>query len=212
MDNQKITIHIVDDDPSTRNYLKELILSDNYKAKVYESADSFLEIYRDDGLGCIILDLHLPGISGLDLQSQLTSKNIDLPVIMITGYGDVPTAVKAMKAGVLDFIEKPFRGKFMLERIQNAISRHRDTRQQKQDNGDINKCIDSLTNREKEVFALVVQGKQNKDIATELGISIKTVEVHRANVMSKMQANSIAELVRMHLQVKQPENASQTEN
>ena len=203
MEIQKATIHVVDDDPDTRKYLKELISTINYKTKVYDSATTFLETYKDEGLGCLILDLRMPGINGLDLQNQLASNHIDLPVIMISGYGDVPTAVKAMKAGVLDFIEKPFRGKFMLERIQNAVRHHGNTRSQKEASNDIKKLIQTLTKREKEVMDLVVHGMQNKDIATELGISIKTVEVHRANVMAKMQAKSVAELVRMRLLIKE---------
>lgn len=206
MENQKITIHIVDDDPSTRKYLQSLIATVNYKTKAYDSAANFLESYKEDGIGCLILDLRLPGISGLELQKELATNSIDLPVIMITGYGDIPTAVKAMKAGVLDFIEKPFRGKFMIERINNAVNQHKELRENKQAGGDIIKHIDSLTNREKQVMDHVVAGKQNKDIATELGISVKTVEVHRANVMNKMQANSIVELVRMCLQVNEIED------
>jgi len=206
MENQKITIHIVDDDPSTRKYLQSLIATVNYKTKAYDSAANFLESYKEDGIGCLILDLRLPGISGLELQKELATNSIDLPVIMITGYGDIPTAVKAMKAGVLDFIEKPFRGKFMIERINNAVNQHKELRENKLAGGDIIKHIDSLTNREKQVMDHVVAGKQNKDIATELGISVKTVEVHRANVMNKMQANSIVELVRMCLQVNESED------
>lgn len=199
MEKRNVTIHVVDDDPDTRKYLQELISTINHKTKVYDSATTFLETYQDDGLGCLILDLRMPGINGLDLQNQLASNNIDLPVIMISGYGDVPTAVKAMKAGVLDFIEKPFSGKVMLERIKNAVTQHGLARNQKAANNDILKLIETLTKREKQVMEFVVRGMHNKDIATELGISIKTVEVHRANVMTKMQAKSVAELVRMRL-------------
>jgi FixJ family two-component response regulator len=199
MQNNKPTIHVVDDDPDTRKYLKDLISTINFNTKVYDSATNFLETYQEDGLGCLILDLRMPGINGLDLQTQLASNHIDLPVIMISGYGDIATAVKAMKAGVLDFIEKPFRGKFMLERIQNAVLHHENTRNQKEVSDDILKLAQSLTKREKEVMDLVVLGKQNKDIAIDLGISIKTVEVHRANVMAKMKVNSVADLVRMSL-------------
>ena len=208
MENNKVTIHIVDDDPSTRKYLQELVSTIKFKTKVYDSASDFLESYRDEGVGCLLLDLRMPEISGLDLQSQLISSTIDLPVIMITGYGDVPTAVKAMKAGVFDFVEKPFRAKFMIDRINNAVKQHKQTRKNKQADKDIIKLIDSLTNREKEVMDLVIKGKQNKDIALDLEISVKTVEVHRANVMNKMQANSIVELVRMCLQIKETEENS----
>ena len=118
MQNQNVTIHIIDDDPSMLKYLSELVTTINYKSKTYDSANNFLSAYTDVGLGCLILDLRLPGISGLELQQQLAGKNIDLPVIMISGFGDVSTAVKAMKAGVLDFLEKPFKGQELLDLIQ----------------------------------------------------------------------------------------------
>jgi len=206
MENQKITVHIVDDDSSTRKYLKELVSTINFSTKVYDSAHTFLDSYKDDGIGCLLLDLRMPDLSGLDLQSKLISNKIDLPVIMVTGYGDVPTAVKAMKAGVFDFIEKPFRAKVMIERIQHAVELHKKTRETKQADIDIIKLIETLTNREKEVMDLVVQGYPNKDMAAELDISVKTIEVHRANVMNKMQASSIVELVRMSMQVNKTED------
>lgn len=199
MEKRNITIHVVDDDPNTRRYLQDLISTINYKTKSYDSATSFLEEYEDQGLGCLILDLQMPGINGLDLKDQLASHNIDLPVIMISGYGDVSTAVQAMKAGVLDFIEKPFSGNVMLDRIKNAVMQHGLARNQKAANNDILQMMQTLTKREKQVMDFVVGGMHNKDIASELGISIKTVEVHRANVMSKMQAKSVADLVRMRL-------------
>ncbi len=201
MKNQNVTIHIIDDDPSMLKYLSELVTTINYKSRTYESAQDFLNQYQDDGIGCLILDLRLPGISGLELQQQLAGNNIDLPVIMISGFGDVSTAVKAMKAGVLDFLEKPFKGQELLDRIHSAVSKHLADRNKNTSQNKTLERIHSLTRREKEVMDLVVMGMLNKDIAKKLEISIKTVEVHRANVMEKMNVSSVADLVRMALEV-----------
>ena len=199
MKNQNITIHIIDDDPSMLKYLSELVETINYKSKTYGNANEFLGAYSDEGLGCLILDLRLPGISGLELQQQLAGKNIDLPVIMISGFGDVSTAVKAMKAGVLDFLEKPFRSQDLLDLIHNAVSKHKIDRKKNTTYNEAVTRIKSLTQREKEVMEHVVAGTLNKDIAIKLEISIKTVEVHRANVMEKMAVSSVADLVRASL-------------
>lgn len=201
MKNQNVTVHIIDDDPSMLVYLSELVKTINYKSKTYHSASEFLENYSDDGIGCLILDLRLPGISGLELHQQLAGFNIDLPVIMISGFGDVSTAVKAIKAGVLDFLEKPFKNQDLLDLIHNAVSKHKIDRAKNNTQNKALECINSLTKREKEVMELVVTGKLNKDIAKQLEISIKTVEVHRANVMEKMGVTSVADLVRMFLEV-----------
>ena len=202
MNNKNVTVHIVDDDPSMLNYLSELVSTIDYKSKTYDSANDFLSAYTDDGLGCLILDLRLPGISGLELQQQLVDNNIDLPVIMISGFGDVSTAVKAMKAGVLDFLEKPFKGQDLIDLIHNGLSKHKVVRRKSSNQNKTLERVNSLTKREKEVMGHVVTGMLNKDIAKHLGISIKTVEVHRANVMDKMAVNSVADLVRMSLEVK----------
>lgn len=202
MNNKNVTVHIVDDDPSMLNYLSELVSTIDYKSKTYDSANDFLSAYTDDGLGCLILDLRLPGISGLELQQQLVDNNIDLPVIMISGFGDVSTAVKAMKAGVLDFLEKPFKGQELIDLIHNGVSKHKVVRRKSSNQNKTLERVNSLTKREKEVMGHVVTGMLNKDIAKQLGISIKTVEVHRANVMDKMAVNSVADLVRMSLEVK----------
>ncbi len=201
MNNKDATIHIIDDDPSMLEYLSSLVQTINYKSKTYSSASDFLNNYADDGLGCLVLDMRLPGISGLELQQQLAGHNIDLPVIMISGFGDVSTAVKAMKAGVLDFLEKPFKGQDLLDLIQNAVSKHKIDRSKNKSQNKTLKRINSLTRREKEVMGLVVSGMINKDIAKQLEISIKTVEVHRANVMEKMAVTSVTDLVRMSLEV-----------
>lgn len=202
MKNHNVTIHIVDDDPSMLKYLSDLVATINYKSKTYDSANDFLNAYCEDGLGCLVLDLRLPGISGLELQQQLAGNNIDLPVIMISGFGDVSTVVTAMKAGVLDFLEKPFKGQQLLDLIHNAVKKHKTDRQKNSLQNVTIERINSLTKREKEVMSHVVTGTLNKDIAKELGISVKTIEVHRANVMDKMAANSVADLVRMSLDVK----------
>lgn len=202
MKNQNITIHIIDDDPSMLKYLSELVETISYNSKTYNNANEFLGAYSDDGLGCLILDLRLPGISGLELQQQLASKNIDLPVIMISGFGDISTAVKAMKAGVLDFLEKPFRSQDLLDLIHNAVNKHKIDREKNTSYNEAVTRIKSLTQREKEVMEHVVAGTLNKDIAIKLEISIKTVEVHRANVMEKMAVSSVADLVRASLEAK----------
>lgn len=201
MKNKNVTIHIVDDDPGMLTYLSELVSTINYKSKTYDNANDFLNTYNDEGLGCLVLDLRLPGISGLELQQQLASNNIDLPVIMISGFGDVSTAVKAMKAGVLDFLEKPFKGQDLLELIHKAVSKHKIDRHNNNQQNKTMERINSLTKREKEVMKHVVTGTLNKDIAKQLEISVKTVEVHRSNLMEKMAANSVADLVRMSLDV-----------
>ena len=202
MKNQNTTIHIIDDDPSMLQYLSDLVKSINYKSYTYNNASDFLNAYNDEGLGCLILDVHLPGISGLELQQQLAGKNIDLPVIMISGFGDVPTAVKAMKAGVLDFLEKPFKGQDLLDLIHNAVNKHKIDREKNHSHHTTLNRLNSLTQREKEVMGHVVAGTLNKDIAKKLEISIKTVEVHRANVMDKMCVASVADLVRASLESK----------
>ena len=196
------TIHIIDDDPGMLKYLSELVSTIEYKSRTYSSANDFLEEYTNDGIGCLVLDLRMPGINGLELHQQLPEKGIDLPVIMISGFGDISTAVKALKSGILDFLEKPFKGQELLDLIHNAINQHKLIRKKNISQNKTQGCIDSLTKREKEVMELVVRGKLNKDIAQQLEISIKTVEVHRANVMLKMAANSVADLVRMTYEAK----------
>ena len=201
MKNSSTTIHIIDDDPSMLKYLSDLVNTLNYKSQTYGSANDFLDKYNNEGLGCLVLDLRLPGISGLDLHQQLPEHGIDLPVIMISGFGDISTVVKAMKSGVLDFLEKPFKGQELLDLIHNAINQHKEIREKSNTQNKAKIRLDSLTKREKEVMQLVVAGMLNKDIATKLEISIKTVEVHRANVMDKMSVKSVADLVRMSLDV-----------
>jgi len=202
MTNQNATIHIVDDDPSMLKYLSDLVGTLNYKSKTYDDASEFLSKYSNKDYGCLVLDLRLPGISGLELHQKLSENNIDLPVIMISGFGDVSTVVKAMKAGVLDFLEKPFKGQELLDLIQNAVNKNKSDRLKNNSQNVTLERLNSLTKREKEVMELVVDGQLNKNIAKQLGISVKTVEVHRASVMNKMSVSSVADLVRMYLDVK----------
>jgi FixJ family two-component response regulator len=184
-----------------RKYLCDLVKTLNYNAVTYNNANDFLIEYSDAGYGCLVLDLRLPGISGLELHQQLAEHNIDLPVIMISGYGDVSTVVKAMKAGILDFLEKPFKGQELLDLIHNAVSKHKQDRLKNSAQNQTHDRLNSLTKREKEVMELVVAGQLNKNIAKQLDISVKTVEVHRASVMEKMGVSSVADLVRMYLDV-----------
>jgi len=202
MTKQNATIYIIDDDPGMLKYLSDLVGTINYKSKTYANASDFLSSYSDEGHGCLVLDLRLPGINGLELHQKLSENNIDLPVIMISGFGDVSTVVKAMKAGVLDFLEKPFKGQELLDLIQNAVNKNKSDRLKSNSQNITLKRLNSLTKREKEVMELVVDGQLNKNIAKQLEISVKTVEVHRASVMNKMSVNSVADLVRMYLEVK----------
>jgi len=202
MTNQNATIHIVDDDPSMLKYLSDLVGTLNYKSKTYDDASEFLSKYSNGDHGCLVLDLRLPGISGLELHQKLSENNIDLPVIMISGFGDVSTVVKAMKAGVLDFLEKPFKGQELLDLIQKAVNENKSDRLKNSSQNITLERLNSLTKREREVMELVVDGQLNKNIAKQLGISVKTVEVHRASVMNKMAVSSVADLVRMYLDVK----------
>jgi FixJ family two-component response regulator len=193
------TIHVVDDDQAVRESIKWLIESVGMNIETYGSADEFLDKYTEDSLGCVILDVRMPGLSGLDLQAIIRERGIDLPVIFITGHGDVPMAVRALKNGAVDFIEKPFNDQTLLDTIQAALQRHRDRLKKRGELDNIQARYDGLTTREQQVMDMVVSGKPNRDVAEALGISVKTVEVHRAKVMEKMQAKSIAELVKMSM-------------
>lgn len=200
------TVAIVDDDKAVRDSLQWLVESVGLKAKTYESAQRFLEELNQDDFGCAVLDIRLPGMSGLDLQDRLNERGETMPTIIITGHADVPVAVRAMKAGAMDFVEKPFSNQMLLDRIRDALEAddaHRTTTQQVEQ---IEKRLSRLTPREREVMDLVVQGRLNKQIAADLGLSHKTIEVHRAHVMEKMEAETLADLVRMAVAV---ETASQ---
>ena len=192
-------VYIVDDDDAVRNSLRLLFKTVGIEAIGFESGDRFLHDYDSDWQGCIILDIRMPGTSGLEVQKVLAERSNTLPIIFITGHGDVPMAVEAMQKGAVDFIQKPFRDQELLDRIREALATDEERREEQQHNAEVNERLDRLTNREREVFDLVVTGKPNKVIAYELGVSQRTVEIHRARVMEKMQARSLADLVKMHM-------------
>lgn len=189
------TIYVVDDDEALRDSLLWMLESNGYKATGFDSAEAFLAAYSPAMAGCLVLDVRMPGMSGLELFEELRACHATLPVVFITGHGDVPMAVLALKKGASDFIEKPFNDKEMLALVEQCLARERESRGRLQEEADVARRLDQLTARETEVLHLIVAGRLNKQIADDLGISIKTVEVHRARVMEKMQANSLAELV-----------------
>jgi len=193
------TIYVVDDDQAMRSSLKWLIESIGMRVRTFESADEFLASYYPGGAGCLLLDVRMPGMSGLELQTHLASREIELPVIIITGHGDVAMAVKAMKAGAVDFIEKPFHDEALLGSIRNALTHGERKRSLRFQRAEIAARLAELTPREHEVMEMVTEGASNREIAAALGVSAKTVEAHRARVMDKMRASSLAELVRMAL-------------
>lgn len=190
---------VVDDDQAMRNSLKWLIESVGVQVESFASADEFLAQYQPGRAGCLVLDVRMPGMSGLELQEYLVEKNIHIPAVVITGHGDVPMAVRAMKSGVVDFIEKPFNDEVLLDAIRRAIVFEERQRNQRAEHLQIQQRLSHLTPREHEVMSMVTDGKSNKEIANALGVSAKTIEAHRARVMEKMQAGSLAELVRMAL-------------
>lgn len=193
------TVFVVDDDPDIREALQALIESVGLKASTCSGAQQFLDLYQPDTPGCVILDIRMPGMSGLDLQRALAKRGFHIPVIIITGHADVPVAVQALKFGAFDFIEKPFSPQLLLDRIRRAIEVDLQRRQASAERAEIMARMAELTPRERQVMDLVITGKANKVIASELGLSPKTVEVHRAQVMRKMRVDSLAELVRVGL-------------
>ena len=190
-------VFVVDDDASLRESLKNLIRSVGLRVEAFASAPEFLRSKRPDVPGCMILDVRLPGLSGLDLQKRMAEADVEIPIIFITGHGDIPMTVQAMKAGAMEFLTKPFRDQDLLDAIQEALERDRQTREQRAEVEVLRRRFDSLTPREGEVMELMVAGLLNKQIAAELGASETTVKIHRHHVMEKMGAGSLAELVRM---------------
>ena len=197
--NNEPTIFIVDDDEAMRDSLKWLIESIGMKVESYASADAFLNSYYPGRSGCLLLDVRMQGMSGLELQEYLIENAIYIPVIIITGHGDVPMAVRAMKSGAVDFIEKPFNDELLLDAIRNALAIDHRNRNKQEERATLAARFSLLTPREHEVMDMVTEGKPNKEIARLMGVSSKTVEAHRAKVMEKMGASSLAELVRMSL-------------
>ena len=193
------TVYVVDDDKLARESLEWLIESVGLPVKTFDSGQAYLDDYDKSSTGCLVLDVRMPDISGLDLHAKLKQDGCTLPVIIMTGHADVEMAVRAMKAGVYDFIEKPYNDSLMLERIQSAIAFDLDNRKEQERINSVKDRIATLTPREQEVLKYVLKSTANKVIASELGISIKTVELHRSNLMSKMQASSVTELVRLAL-------------
>lgn len=196
------SVYVVDDDPAMRDSLRWLLESVDFQVNVFESATSFLEEYKGERPACLVLDVRMPGMSGLDLQDELVRRGITIPMIMISAHGDVPVAVRALKTGAIDFIEKPFSDQLLLDRVRQALQNDQQTSETDEVKEAIRERRDTLTPREKEVMELVVAGNPNKAVAAHLGLSQKTVEIHRARVMSKMSAGSLAELVRDFLMVK----------
>lgn len=198
---ESATVYIVDDDQAIRHAMEMLMRSVGLKHEIYHSGDEFLENYNSEQHGCLVLDIRMPGLGGLELQERLIDRKSALPVIFVTGHGDVPMAVEAMQKGAVDFIQKPFRDQELLDRIQSALETDREERSAREEHASVAQRVDTLTKREREVMDLVAAGKPNKVIAYELGVSQRTVEIHRARVMEKMQARSLADLVRMHMTV-----------
>jgi FixJ family two-component response regulator len=194
---EKAVVHIVDDDQSLRRALDSLCRSVGLLTRTYGSAQTFLDAKREDMLGCLVLDVRLPGMSGLDFQSQLAALGIHLPVILVTGHGDIPMSVRAMKAGAVDFLPKPFRDQDLLDAVTTAIEKDRKRRAAEGDTHLLRDRFLTLSPREQQVMMLVTAGKMNKQVAGDLGLSEITVKIHRAAAMRKIGARTLADLVRM---------------
>jgi FixJ family two-component response regulator len=190
-------VFIVDDDPSVRRSTERLIRSAGLKVQTFTSAKEFLANQRPEGPACLVLDVRMPGLSGMDLQRELTQAGIHIPIIFITGHGDIPMSVRAMKAGAVEFLTKPFRSRSLLDAVRAAIERDRSVHKERSETGELRQRYGQLTPREREVMALVAAGLLNKQVAGELATTERTIKFHRAHIMQKMGAESLAALVRM---------------
>ena len=202
--NEPRVVFAVDDDPSVRSSLKFLFSTVGLQAETFDSADSFLRKSPPDVTSCLVLDVRLPGLSGLDFQRELAARNIRIPIVFLTGHGDIKMSVRAMKAGAIEFLTKPFRDQDLLDAVRVALDRDRARREQEKEMADLRRRFNSLTSREQEVVSMVVAGKLNKQIAAELGTAENTVKVQRSRAMEKMQANSLAELITMIQKLQTP--------
>ena len=197
-------VFVVDDDASVRSSLKFLLSTVGLHAEAFDSADSFLRKKCSDVPSCLVLDVRLPGLSGLDFQRELAARNICIPIVFLTGHGDIPMSVRAMKAGAVEFLTKPFRDQDLLDAVRVALDRDRARREQEKEMANLRRRFDSLTSREQEVVSMVVAGMLNKQIAAELGTAESTVKVQRSRAMEKMQAESLADLIKMIQRVQPP--------
>ena len=203
MTDEEPTVFVVDDDPGVGDSIRFLLLSVGLPSETFLSAIDFLDAHDPERAGCLVLDVRMPGMSGLDLQARLQGMGSTLPIIFVTAHGDVPMAVNAVRAGAVDFIQKPFRDQELLDKIQEALKVDARIRAQRMDFVEIKGRLETLTPRETEVLGLVVDGKPNKNIARALGISQRTVEIHRARVMVKMQVRSVSKLVQLVIKAKE---------